>query len=399
MPIIDEIRAFHHDMTAWRRDIHAHPETAFEEHRTSDLVARMLSSFGLEVHRGLAGTGVVGTLHAGSAKRAIGLRADLDALHIQEQNDFAHRSVHEGRMHACGHDGHMAMLLGAAKYLAASRRFDGTVYFIFQPAEENEGGGRAMVEQGLFERFPCDSVYGLHNWPGIPVGQFGVMPGPMMASFDIFELTVTGRGAHAAMPHDGIDPVVAASAAVQALQTIASRSINPVDAAVVTVTQLHAGDTWNVIPAQAILRGTTRAFSPAVQVAIESGIRRVMAGIDRTYGTTSAVRYERRYPPTINSPSEAAIAAEAIALVVGKENVLTNLQPTMGAEDFAFMLQARPGCYVWMGNGPGEGGCRLHNPRYDFNDESLPIGASYWGKLVEHVLRKESPRRRARGPR
>jgi amidohydrolase len=386
MPIIDEIRAFHGDMTAWRRDIHAHPETAFEEHRTSDVVARMLSAFGLEVHRGLAGTGVVGTLRAGTSKRAIGLRADLDALHIHEQNDFAHRSTHEGRMHACGHDGHMSMLLGAAKYLAATRRFDGTVHFIFQPAEENEGGGRAMVEQGLFERFPCDSVYGLHNWPGMPVGRFGVMPGAMMASFDIFEITVTGRGAHAAMPHDGIDPVVAASAAVQALQTIASRSINPVDAAVLTVTQFHAGDTWNVIPAQATLRGTTRAFSAQVQVAIETGIRRVMAGIDRTYGTTSAVRYERRYPPTINTPREAVLAAEAIAKVVGKENVLSDLQPTMGAEDFAFMLQARPGCYVWMGNGPGEGGCRLHNPRYDFNDECLPIGASYWATLVEHVL-------------
>jgi amidohydrolase len=390
MPIIDQIRAFRDEMTAWRRDIHAHPETAFEEHRTSDVVAGMLSAFGLEVHRGLASTGVVGTLRVGTGKRTIGLRADLDALHIQEQNDFAHRSIHPGRMHACGHDGHMTMLLGAAKYLAATREFDGTVHFIFQPAEENEGGGRAMVEQGLFEKFPCDSVYGLHNWPGMPVGQFGVMSGPMMASFDIFEIAVGGRGAHAAMPHDGIDPVVAASAAVQALQTIASRSINPVDAAVVTVTQFHAGDTWNVIPAQALLRGTTRAFSPDVQVAIESGIRRVMAGIDATYGTISAVRYERRYPPTINSPREAAVAAEAIAKVVGEENVLSDLQPTMGAEDFAFMLQARPGCYVWMGNGPGESGCRLHNPRYDFNDECLPIGASYWAKLVEHVLARES---------
>jgi amidohydrolase len=393
MPIIDQIRAFHDEMTAWRRDIHAHPETAFEEHRTADVVARLLTAFGLEVQRGLAGTGVVGTLRAGTGKRAIGLRADLDALHIQELNEFPHRSTHDGKMHACGHDGHTTMLLGAAKYLAATRQFDGTVHFIFQPAEENEGGGRAMVEQGLFDQFPCDSVYGLHNWPGIPVGQFGVIPGPMMASFDIFEITVTGRGAHAAMPHESIDPVVAASAAVLALQTITSRSISPVDAAVVTVTQLHAGDTWNVIPARAILRGTTRAFSPAVQVAVESGIRRVMVGIDATYGTTSAVRYERRYPPTINSPSEAAIAAEAIAQVVGKENVLTELRPTMGAEDFAFMLQARPGCYVWMGNGPGEIGCLLHNPRYDFNDDCLPIGASYWARLVEHILAAGPPER------
>jgi hippurate hydrolase len=386
MPIIDRIKGLHGEMTEWRRDIHAHPETAFEETRTAGIVADRLASFGVEVHRGLAKTGVVGRLSAGSGPRAIGLRADLDALHIEEQNTFSHRSRHPGRMHACGHDGHTTMLLGAARYLAETRRFDGTVYFIFQPAEENEGGGRAMVAEGLFDRFPVESVYGMHNWPGIPVGKVGVMPGPMMASFDIFEIVVTGRGAHGAMPHNGIDPVVAASALVQALQTIPSRTLNPIEPAVLTVTQIHAGDAWNVIPEQAVLRGTTRAFRPDVQNQIEAGIHRVCTGVDATYGTTCAVRYERRYPPTINHPRETAIATEALTTVVGRENVLTELQPTMGSEDFAFMLQAKPGCYVWLGNGPGEAGCMLHNPRYDFNDEILPIGASYWATLVEQVL-------------
>jgi hippurate hydrolase len=386
MPLLDRLKHFHTEMTAWRRDIHAHPETAFEETRTAEVVAKRLASFGIEVHRGLAKTGVVGALRAGSGTRAIGLRADLDALHIHEQNTFAHRSHNEGRMHACGHDGHTTMLLGAARYLAETKRFDGTVYFIFQPAEENEGGGRAMVQEGLFERFPVEGVYGMHNWPGMPVGKFGVMPGPMMASFDIFEIVVTGRGAHGAMPHEGIDPVVAASALVQALQTIPSRTVNPIEPAVVTVTQFHAGDAWNVIPEQAVLRGTTRAFRSEVQDQIEAGIRRVCAGIDATHGTRCSVRYERRYPPTVNHPRETAIAAAALAKIVGRENVLTDLQPTMGSEDFAFMLQARPGCYVWIGNGPGAGGCMLHNPRYDFNDEILPIGASYWATLVEQVL-------------
>jgi hippurate hydrolase len=319
MTLLQRIALLHPDMMAWRRDLHAHPETAFEEVRTSAFVAEKLAAFGLEVARGIGRTGVVGTLRAGSAGRAIGLRADMDALHVVEQNDFAHRSRHAGRMHACGHDGHTAMLLGAARHLAATRAFDGTVHFIFQPAEENEGGGRAMVEDGLFERFPCDAVYGLHNWPGLPVGQFAVMPGPMMASFDIFEIVLAGRGAHAAMPHLGVDPVVAGSALVQALQTIPSRTVSPVDAAVVSVTQFHAGDTWNVIPAEAVLRGTT-------------------------------------------------------------------LPPTMGAEDFAFMLQQRPGAYAWIGNGPGTGGCVLHNPRYDFNDDVLPLGAAYWVALTEQEL-------------
>ncbi len=386
MPLIDRLKGLQDEMTAWRRDIHAHPETAFEETRTAQLVAEKLASFGIEVHGGLAKTGVVGVLRAGTRARAIGLRADLDALHIHEQNTFEHRSRHDGRMHACGHDGHTTMLLGAARYLAETRRFDGTVYFIFQPAEENEGGGRVMVEEGLFDRFPMEGVYGMHNWPGMPAGKFGVLSGPMMASYDVFEIVVAGRGAHGAMPHDGIDPIVAASALVQALQTIPSRTLDPIEPAVVTVTQFHAGDAWNVIPAQAILRGTTRAFRPQVQDQIEAGIRRVCAGIDATYGTRCAVRYERRYPPTVNRSRETGIAATAMAQVVGAENVLTDFPPTMGSEDFAFMLRAKPGCYVFIGNGGGAGGCILHNPRYDFNDEILPIGASYWATLVEQVL-------------
>ncbi|HEY5290905.1 MAG TPA: M20 aminoacylase family protein [Burkholderiales bacterium] len=385
MAIAEQIKLLHGEMAEWRRDIHAHPETAFEEQRTSALVAKKLQSFGLNVHQGLGRTGVVGTLSAGSGKRAVGLRADMDALHIHEKNGFDHRSQHEGKMHACGHDGHTAMLLGAAKYLSATRNFDGTVHFIFQPAEENEGGGREMVEQGLFDKFPCDSVYGMHNWPGMPVGQFGLRPGPMMASFDIFEIELKGRGSHAALPHTGIDPVVAASALVQALQSIASRNVDPIESSVVSVTQIHAGDTWNVIPDAAVLRGTTRAFMPGVQDLIERRIREICNGIDATYGTHAKVRYERRYPPTVNAARETEICASVLERMVGAENVV-RVPPVMGSEDFAFMLQAKAGCYVFVGNGPGAGGCMLHNPHYDFNDEILPLGASYWANLVEHML-------------
>ena len=388
MPIINRIAGYHDEMTAWRRDIHAHPETAFEEHRTAEVVARKLAEFGISVSRGLAGTGVVGTLKAGKGTRSIGLRADMDALHIHEKNGFAHRSQNAGRMHACGHDGHTTMLLGAAKYLAETRNFDGTVHFIFQPAEENEGGGRVMVEQGLFTSFPVEAVYGMHNWPGMPVGQFGVMKGPMMAAFDIFEITVTGIGCHAAMPHRGIDPVVVGAEIVSALQTIASRTVSPLDAAVVSVTQFHAGDTWNVIPEEAVLRGTTRTFKAEIQDQVEARVKQIAEGIAMTHGCTAAVRYERRYPATVNSATETDIARGALAEVVGEANVLADLAPTMGSEDFAFMLQAKPGCYVWIGNGPGEGGCTLHNPAYDFNDDILPIGASYWARLVERSLAK-----------
>jgi len=387
MTVIDRIAALHEDMTAWRRHLHAHPETAFEETATADFVAGKLESFGIEVDRGLAKTGVVGTLRGdGGGNRAIGLRADMDALHIHEKNAFEHRSRNDGKMHACGHDGHMAMLLGAARYLAETKGFDGTVHFIFQPAEEGEGGGRAMVEEGLFERFPVEAVYGMHNWPGRPVGTVAVRPGPMMAAFDVFEITVHGVGSHGAMPHLGVDPIVIAAEIVGALQTIASRTVDPMDAAVVSVTQIHAGDAWAVIPDEVVMRGTTRAFEPEVRAALEPAIRRIAEGVAAAHGASAQVHYERRYPPTVNSEEESAFAAEVAADVVGEDNVERDPTPSMGAEDFAFMLEARPGAYVWVGNGPTEGGCLLHNAAYDFNDDVLPIGASYWARLVERAL-------------
>lgn len=400
MPIINRITAFHQEMTAWRRDLHAHPETAFEEHRTSDVVAAKLEEFGVEVHRGLAGTGVIGTLKAGNAKsgngggRVIGLRADMDALHIEEKNEFGHKSTNQGKMHACGHDGHTTMLLGAAKYLAETGNFDGTVHFIFQPAEENEGGARVMVEEGLFDKFPVEAVYGMHNWPGEPVGKFAIRPGPMMAAFDIYEVTVKGRGSHAAMPHLGIDAVMVAAEIVSAWQTIASRATDPQDSTVVSVTQIHAGDTWNVIPEEVVLRGTTRSFRPEVQDAIEPAMRRIAEGICAAHGASMEMWYERRYPPTINSVEETAIAARTAADVAGEDSVDHDPTPSMGAEDFAFLLREKPGAYIWIGNGEGSGdevggdACLLHNPRYDFNDDVLPWGASYWARLVETVLEK-----------
>ena len=386
MKIEPKIAAAATELTAIRRDIHAHPELGFEEERTAKIVAGKLKEWGCEVVTGIGKTGVVGTIRVGNNPRAIGLRADMDALHIHERNTFGHKSQHEGKMHACGHDGHTTMLLGAAKHLARHRDFDGTLHVIFQPAEENEGGGRAMIEDGLFEKFPCDTVWGMHNWPGHPAGTFTVMPGPMMASFDIFEITLTGRGTHAAMPHNGRDPVVAGSALVQALQTIVSRNTHPVEAGVVSVTQFHGGDTWNVTPGEVVLRGTTRAFKPEVQDLIQRRMGEICDGIGATYDCTVKLWYDRRYPPTVNSPAEAALAREVLEGLVGAENVRTNETPTMGAEDFAFMLQVKPGCYIWIGNGPGEGGCILHNPAYDFNDEILTLGASYWVRLVDRCL-------------
>jgi amidohydrolase len=388
MPIVNRIADFQEDLAAWRHEIHAHPETAFEETRTAEFVAQRLHDFGIAVHRGLAGTGVVGTLTGSRpGTRAIALRADMDALHIQERNGVDYASQNPGKMHACGHDGHTTMLLGAARYLAETRNFAGTVHFVFQPAEENEGGGRVMVEQGLFEKFPVESIFGMHNWPGMPVGKFALRSGPMMASFDIFEITVKGKGAHAALPHLGVDPFIAAAQIVMGLQTITSRNTHPLEAAVVSVTQIHGGDTWNVIPDEVVLRGTTRSFKPELQDAIEAGIRRIAEGVASAMGASVAVRYERRYPPTINSVAEAAVAASIASEVVGEANVDRELSPTMGSEDFAFMLQARPGAYVFIGNGPSNG-AGLHNPRYDFNDAILPIGASYWARLVERVLAK-----------
>ena len=387
MPVNDAVSAFHAEMTAWRRDIHAHPETAFEEHRTAAIVAEKLESFGVEVHRGLAGTGVVGTLRVGSDQgRAIALRADLDALPMEEKNTFAHRSRHPGKMHGCGHDGHTTMLLGAARYLAETRDFEGTVHFIFQPAEENEGGAEKMIKEGLFDQFPADSVYGMHNWPDLPISQFALRAGPILSAFDIFEITVEGRGAHGAMPHQGVDPVVVAAHVITALQSVTSRNIDPLDNAVISVTDMHGGDTWNVIPDQVRLRGCTRSFTPETQGHIEARMRGIVESTCAAFGATGRLEYKRCDPPTINSPDETAIAATAAAAVVGEANVRHDLPPSMGSEDFAWMLAVKPGCYVFIGNGPGEGSCILHNPHYDFNDDALPIGASYWACLVEQVL-------------
>jgi amidohydrolase len=386
MSAIPGIEQYQEHLAALRRDIHAHPELAFEEQRTSDVVAEFLAKAGVEVHRGLAGTGVVGVLRAGSSERAIGLRADMDALPMREQNLFPHHSKIAGKMHACGHDGHTAMLLGAAQYLAATRRFDGMVVFIFQPAEEGEGGARVMIEQGLFERFPVHSVFGMHNWPGLAAGQFAIMPGPMMASADQFDITVRGHGAHAAMPHQGADPVVAGSALVQALQSIPSRTLDPLDAAVLSVTRFHAGDAYNVISDKAVLGGTVRAFRAEVQDTVEAAMERICNGIAAAFGVQVNLDYRRGYPATVNSAAEAELCRSVAAALVGDENVHTDLRPSMGAEDFSFMLLEKPGCYVWLGNGLGEGGCMLHNPHYDFNDDILTTGAGYWARLAEHLL-------------
>ncbi|HOI51582.1 MAG TPA: M20 aminoacylase family protein [Azonexus sp.] len=374
------------ELTALRRDIHAHPELAFDERRTADIVAAELARYGLEVHRGLARTGVVGVLRAGSSPRMIGLRADMDALPLAELNEFPHHSKHPGKMHACGHDGHTAMLLGAARYLAENPDFDGSVVFIFQPAEESEGGAAVMIEDGLFEKFPVEAVFGLHNWPGIPVGEMMAMPGPVMAGTCGFEIHVRGHGCHAAMPHQGIDAIVTGAQLVQALQTVVSRTLHPCDAAVVSVTQFHAGEAWNIIPEEVVMRGTIRSFKPEVQESIERAIERLCSGIAAANGAQISVRFEHRYPPTVNSPAEARFCQQVAAEVFGAERVLTDILPSMGAEDFAYMLREKPGCYVWLGNGPGTGGCTLHNPHYDFNDQLLTLGVAYWAQLVRRAL-------------
>ena len=387
MPIINRIADFHGQMQEWRHDIHAHPEIAFEEDRTSDIVARELEIFGIEVHRGLGKTGVVGVLKNGDGP-SIGLRADMDALPIHEANDFDHRSTIDGKMHACGHDGHTSMLLGAAKYLAETRQFKGTINFIFQPAEEGEGGARVMIEDGLFEKFPCGSVYGVHNMPGKETGSFHMRPGPLMAAYDSFQIKVRGRGCHGAMPHQGLDPIVVASHIVTALQTITSRNLNPVESAVISVTQIHAGDTNNVIPDSVFMEGTTRCFKPEIRDWIETSMQRVIDGVSQALGAEVQFDYLRRYPATINHVAETEIAAKIAAEIAGEAKVTTDTPPTMGGEDFSFMLEKVPGCYLFIGNGADqeEGSCMIHNPNYDFNDRILPIGASYFSRLVETAL-------------
>ncbi|MCF8200056.1 MAG: amidohydrolase [Sulfuritalea sp.] len=385
--MIDEILpALAPKIAKLRRDIHAHPELAFDENRTSAKVADYLDGLGLEVHRGIARTGVVAKLSLGSSKRAVGLRADMDALPLAELNTFAHHSTLEGKMHACGHDGHTAMLLGAAEVLSQMRNFDGTVYFIFQPAEEHEGGGRVMVEEGLFDRFPMDMVFGLHNWPGMRAGSFGVTEGPVMAGTDRFEIEITGRGGHAAMPHQAVDVVLAGSALVQAVQSLVSRNTDPLDAAVVSVTRFHAGHADNVLPETAVLGGTVRTLNGNLQDALEEGLRRICGGIEATYQVSIDLSYQRGYPPTVNAAKPTAIACEVARHVVGDAQVMTQLPPSMGAEDFAYMALVVPACYVWLGNGPGEGGCMLHSPHYDFNDEIIATGIRYWAELAQRAL-------------
>ena len=386
MNAIEIIRHQHARLTDIRRDIHAHPELAYAEHRTAEVVAKHLEALGIEVHRGIGRTGLVGVVRAGKGLRAIGLRADMDALPMQERNTFDHQSRHAGRMHACGHDGHTTMLLAAAEVLARREGFDGTVYLIFQPAEEGEAGAQAMIDDGLFDRFPMEAVFGLHNWPGMPAGHFAVHAGPAMASADRYDITVMGEGAHAAMPHLGKDPVVAASALVQAVQTVTSRTLDPLDAAVVSTTLFHAGEAYNVIPDRAELSGTVRAFLPEVRERVEDRLREICAGIAATHGVAVDFAYHRGYPATVNTVAEAERCAEVASRLVGADRVRTDMRPSMGAEDFAFFLEHKPGCYVWLGNGPGEGGCVLHNPRYDFNDDILPIGARWWVTLVECEL-------------
>jgi hippurate hydrolase len=376
------------EMRLWRRDIHAHPELGFEERRTSDLVAAQLASFGIEVHRGIGKTGVVGVLKAGTSTRSIGLRADMDALPIQEANQFEHRSRHEGRMHACGHDGHTAMLLGAAKHLARTRNFDGTVHFIFQPAEEGIGGARAMVEDGLFRRFPCEAIFGMHNRPGMALGKFAVRAGPMMAGGAFFDIDVTGVGSHGARPESGVDSVLVAAHIATALQSIVSRNVRPVETAVVSVTQIHGGDAYNVIPQTARLSGTVRAFSNDVMALIGRNLARIAEGVAAGFGARATTDFRPIFAPLINDPKEAEFAAAVCAEVVGSENVRRDPPLIMASEDFSFMLNEVPGCYINIGNGDGTGACEVHNPSYDFNDAASVYGASFFVRLVERRLSK-----------
>jgi hippurate hydrolase len=394
MQLIDRVVQFRADIQQIRRDLHAHPELRFEEQRTSDIVAARLADWGIAVTRGLGGTGVVGTLKNGTSRRSIGLRADMDALPITEGNRFAHASRHPGKMHACGHDGHTAMLLAAARYLAETRPFDGTVHLIFQPGEEGGAGAQRMIDDGLFDRFPCDAVFGMHNWPNLKVGEFGVTPGPMMASSNEFFIDIRGRGAHAAMPHLGVDPVFVAVQVASGLQGIITRVKKPIDSAVLSITMIHAGEATNVIPESARICGTVRTFSDAVTAQVEEQMKRIAAMTAAAHGAEAEVEFRWVYPPTVNHAAETDFAAGVMDDIVGAGNVVRNIEPTMGAEDFAFMLKARPGTYVFIGNGDGThrsaghglGPCTLHNPSYDFNDELIPLGATYWVRLVEKFL-------------
>ncbi|WP_231712518.1 M20 aminoacylase family protein [Vineibacter terrae] len=386
MTIDPRITAFADDLTAWRRDIHAHPELGFEEERTSRIVAEKLRQFGCEVTTGIGRTGVVGTIRVGNNPRAVGLRADMDALPMDEANTFAHRSQHAGRMHACGHDGHTTMLLGAARYLAATRNFDGTVHFIFQPAEEGRGGAEAMVKDGLFDKFPCEAVFGLHNRPKLEVGKFQIRSGPMMAGGGLFDIHIKGKGAHGARPESGVDPVVIGGHIITALQTVISRTIAPIDSGVISITQMHAGDAYNVIPETAVLRGTVRAFRKEVMATIKQKIERIAGGIAASLGGEARTEVRVAFPPLVNDPTEAQWIGDVAASIVGEDNVNRNGNYVMASEDFSYMLEKVPGAFILIGNGGDEGGCEVHNPGYDFNDAALPLGATLWARVVEARL-------------
>jgi hippurate hydrolase len=390
MSPVEYLRTQHAELTTLRRDLHAHPELGFEEHRTAEVVTGELHRLGLEYHAGVGKTGVVAVIpgRRQDSGRAVGLRADMDALPMHEENDFPHVSRFKGRMHGCGHDGHTAMLLGAARYLAGTRRFDGTVYLIFQPGEEGFGGGKAMVDDGLFERFPADEIYALHNWPALPPGTIAVRPGPMMAASDRIDIHIEGRGGHGAHPHRSVDPVLVAGHIITAAQSIVSRNLSPVDSAVISLCAMHAGNlaAMSVIPRDARLVGTVRTFRPQTQDAIERRLNELVHSIAAAFGASATLKYERAYPATINSEREAEFAAEVADALVGRENVVRDLEPSMGSEDFSFMLQRRPGAYARLGQGGAEGGCFLHNSRYDFNDEVIPLGAGFMAALAERAL-------------
>ena len=396
MKIIDSILTDAASIAAIRKDIHAHPELCFKEVRTADVVAKQLTDWGIPIHRGMGTTGVIGIVHGrdgGACGRGVGLRADIDALPMQEFNTFAHASKHEGKMHACGHDGHTAMLLAAGKHFSKNRDFDGTVYLIFQPAEEGGGGAREMIKDGLFEKFPMQAVFGMHNWPGAQVGTFAVSPGPVMASSNEFKITIRGKGSHAALPHNGIDPVPVACQLVMAFQTIISRNKKPVDAGVISVTMVHAGEATNVVPDFCVIQGTVRTFTIEVLDLIESRMKQITENLCAAFDTKAEFHFNRNYPPTINSATEADFARKVMEGIVGKDNVKVQ-EPTMGAEDFSFMLQAKPGAYCFIANGDGShremghgaGPCMLHNPSYDFNDDLIPLGGTYWVELATQWL-------------
>ena len=381
----------HEQMVTWRHHLHQHPELSFKEKMTSDYIASVLQSHDIEIHRGLAVTGIIATVHGQRDGNVIGLRADMDALPIQELNDFSYKSVHDGKMHACGHDGHSTMLLGAAIYLKENNDFSGTVHFIFQPAEEGGGGGRVMVEEGIFDKFPCQAVYGMHNFPGIAEGQFAVHETAVMAANETLNISIKGKGGHAAMPDKCIDPVVVGAQIISALQSVVARNVAPLNSAVVSITMVNAGTVSNVVPDDMQLTGSLRYFSKQVGDEVKEKIKNIVEGVSQSMGASATFESVPNYPATINTPKHAEVCANAAAMVVGENNVLRNEQPTMGSEDFAFLLNASEGAYIWIGNGlvtedSPKGGCLLHNTKYDFNDEILPIGASYWIQLVQNIL-------------